>query len=147
MKIKHVFLFLIFGLFILFPIIVPITAQKPNQIPSPPPIPQPEPEPEPIRKKEPKPIEEPFPGLTDEEKFEKLTEENKKIKSENAELKSDVENLKIQKGFLQNQISVLTKKFEDLNAVAMEQVKVILGLVAQLKNTIFDNLFSSVISV
>ena len=146
MKTKHVFLFLIFGLFILFPIIVPITAQKPNQVPLPP-IPQPEPEPLPIPKKEPKPIEEPFPGLTDEEKFEKLTEENKKIKSENAELISDVENLKIQKGFLQNQIIVLTKKLEDLNAVAMEQVKVILGLVAQLKNIIFDNLLSSVISV
>ena len=147
MKTKQIILFLIFGLFILFPIIVPITAQQPNQIPSPPPIPQPEPEPEPIPKKEPKPIEEPFPGLTDEEKFEKLTEENKKIKSENAELKSDVENLKIQKGFLQNQISVLTKFLFDLNAVAMEQVKVIMGLVAKLKNLFFDNFLSSVISV
>lgn len=112
------------------------------QDPGPPPSPQPIQEPEPIPKKEPKPIEEPFPGLTDEEKIEKLTEENKKLKAEKTQLESQVDELKIEKGFLQSQINELQKKLNDLNAVALEQIKVIMDLVVQLKETVFENIFS-----
>jgi len=51
MEIKVVFLFFLIGLFFIFPLVVPINAQQPNQVPSPPSIPQPEPEPEPIHPK------------------------------------------------------------------------------------------------
>ena len=110
--------------------------------PVPPPTPQPIPEPEPIPKKEPKPIEEPFPGLTDEEKIAKLTEENKKLKAEKAQLQEKVKNLEIEKGFLENQIEELQKNLNNLNAIALEQIKVIMDLVAQLKETVFEGLFS-----
>ncbi len=109
---------------------------------SPPPIPQPTPEPEPIPQPEPEPIEEPFPGLTDEEKLEQLTEENKKLKAEKAQLGSQIDELKIDKSFLQNQIDELNKKLNDLHAVVLEQIKVIMQLVIQLKNTVFEKVFS-----
>ena len=112
------------------------------QDPIPPPVPQPTPEPEPIPRKEPKPIEEPFPGLTDAEKLEKLTEENNKLKAEKAQLQSQVNDLKIEKGFLQSQIEELNKKLNNINAVALEQIKVIMDLVAQLKETVFETVFS-----
>ena len=117
------------------------------QDPGPPPVPQPIPEPEPIPKKEPKPIEEPFPGLTDEEKIEKLTEENKKLKAEKAQLESQVKDLKIEKGFLENQIAELQIKLENLNAIVLEQIKVLLQLAAQIKEMMFEGLFSSSNSV
>ncbi len=117
-------------------------AQQENQIPTPPPIPQPTPEPEPIPQPKPKPIEEPFPGLTDEEKLEQLTEENKKLKAENAKLESQIDELKIDKGFLQHQIDELNKKLNNLNAVVLEQIKVIMSLVVQLKDTVFEKVFS-----
>jgi len=117
-------------------------AQQEDQVPGPPPIPQPTPEPEPLPRPEPEPIEEPFPGLTDEEKLEQLTEENKKLKVENTKLESQIDDLKIDKSFLQNQIDELNKKLNDLNAVVLEQIKVIMSLVIQLKDTVFEKIFS-----
>jgi len=111
-----------------------------DQVPIPP-VPQPIPEPEPIPQPKPKPIEEPFPGLTEEEKLEQLTEENKKLKAEKAQLESQVNELKIEKGFLQNQINALHKQLNDINAVALEQIKVIMDLVTQLKETVFEKVF------
>ena len=116
-------------------------AQQEDQVPIPPPIPQPIPEPEPIPQPKPEPIKEPFPGLTDEEKLEKLIEENKKLKAEKAQLGSQIDDLKIKKSFLQSQIDKLNKKLNDLNAVVLEQIKVIMQLVVQLKNTVFENVF------
>ncbi len=115
--------------------------------PSPPSIPNPEPEPIPIPKKEPEPIEEPFPGLSDEDRLEKLTKENEKLKSENSKLESQVTNLEIQKDFLQTKVDELTKKLEDLNAVVREQINVIMDLVTQLKETIFDGMIPSLVKV
>ncbi len=112
-----------------------------DQIPIPP-NPQPTPEPIPIPQPEPEPIEEPFPGLTEEEKLEQLTEENKKLKAEKAQLESQIDELKIEKGFLQNQINALHKQLSDLQAVALEQIKVIMDLVIQLKETVFEKVFS-----
>ncbi len=117
-------------------------AQETEQLPAPPPIPQPIPEPEPIPQPEPEPIEEPFPGLTDEEKLEQLTEENKKLKAEKAKQGLQIEELKIDKSFLQSQIEELNKKLNDLNAVVLEQIKVIMSLVVQLKDTVFEKVFS-----
>jgi len=55
---------------------IPYLEQTNAQIePLPPSVPNPEPEPIPIPKKEPEPIQEPFPGLTDAEKLEKLTKD------------------------------------------------------------------------
>jgi len=117
-------------------------AQEEDQVPGPPPIPQPIPEPEPIPQPEPEPIKEPFPGLTDEEKLEQLTEENKKLKAEKAQLGSQIDDLKIDKSFLQSQIEELNKKLNNLNAVVLEQIKVIMSLVVQLKDTVFEKVFS-----
>ena len=112
-----------------------------DQVPVPPPVPQPIPEPEPIPQPKPEPIKEPFPGLTDEERLEQLTEENKKLKAEKAQLESQNDKLKIDKSFLQNQIGELNKKLNDLNAVVLEQIKVIMSLVTQLKETLFEKVF------
>ncbi len=117
-------------------------AQEKEQVPVPPRIPQPIPEPEPIPQPKPEPIKEPFPGLTDEEKLEQLIEENKKLKAEKAQLELQNDKLKIDKSFLQNQIGELNKKLNDLNAVVLEQIKVIMTLVTQLKETLFEKVFS-----
>ena len=117
-------------------------AQEKEQVPAPPPVPQPIPEPEPIPQPEPDPIEEPFPELTDEEKLEKLTEENKKLKAEKAQLELQVDELKIKKGFLENQIEQLQTQLENINAIALEQIKVIMDLVAQIKEMVFEGMFS-----
>ena len=146
MGIKIIFLFFMFGLLFVSPLAIPLNALQPNQV-VPPVIPQPEPEPDPITPKDPEPIEEPFPGLTDKEKIQKLTEENEKLKSENAELKTETETFKIQKNFLQDQIEDLKNKLADRKAVILEQIKVILFLVDQAKNAILDNFFSPDISV
>lgn len=117
------------------------TFAQEDQVPVPPPVPQPIPEPEPIPQPKPEPIKEPFPGLTDEERLEQLTEENKKLKAEKAQLESQNDKLKIDKSFLQNQIGELNKKLNDLNAVVLEQIKVIMNLVTQLKETLFEKVF------
>jgi len=121
-----------------------INAQKE---PSPPYIPNPEPEPIPIPKKVPEPIQEPFPSLSDEERLAKLIKENEELKSENSKLESQVTNLEIQKDFLQTKVGELTKKLEDLNAVVREQINVIMSLVTQLKETIFDGIIPSLVKV
>ena len=70
------------------------------------------------------------------------SEENKKLKAEKAQLESQNDKLKIDKSFLQNQIGELNKKLNDLNAVVLEQIKVIMSLVTQLKETLFEKVFS-----
>jgi len=139
---KNLFTLLLFSILFTSVLVNQTFAQQEDQVPTPPPIPQPIPEPEPIPQPQPEPIREPFPGLTDEEKLEQLTEENKKLKVEKAKLGSQIDELKIDKGFLQNQINELNKKLNDLNAVVLEQIKVIMSLVTQLKDTVFEKVFS-----
>jgi len=95
-----------------------------SQEPEPPKIPEPSPEPKPIKVPEPEPIREPFPEESDTAKIQRLTEENTKLKEENFNL--------------QVQIVELNDIIENLQAITMEQIKVILELVNQLRETIFE---------
>ena len=113
---------IIFSLFFIQPVF--------SQEPGPPKIPEPSPGPAPIKIPEPEPIREPFPDESDSEKIQKLTEANAQLREENF-------NLKVQ-------IAELNKIIENLQAITLEQIKVIMELVNQLQETLFENLFSSV---
>ncbi len=95
-----------------------------SQEPGPPRLPEPSPEPEPIPSPEPEPIREPFPEESDTEKIKRLTEENTQLKEENLQLKI--------------QVTELNKIIENLQAITLEQIKVIMQLVEQIQKTIFD---------
>lgn len=113
---------IIFSLFFIQPVF--------SQEPGPPKIPEPSPGPAPIKIPEPEPIREPFPDESDSEKIQKLTEANTQLREENFNLKM--------------QIAELNKIIENLQAITLEQIKVIMELVNQLQETLFENLFSSV---
>lgn len=95
-----------------------------SQEPEPPKIPEPSPEPKPIKLPEPEPIREPFPEESDAEKIQRLTNENEKLKEENLELKI--------------RINELNEMVQQLQAITMEQIKVIIQLVEQLREVLFD---------
>jgi outer membrane biosynthesis protein TonB len=123
---------LIFGLTIIissFFLIQPVFSQEPE----PPKIPEPSPEPKPIKIPEPEPIREPFPEESDTAKIQRLTEENTQLREDNFNL--------------QVQITELNKTIENLHAITMEQIKVILALLDQLRETVFENPFSSEINL
>lgn len=94
-----------------------------SQEPGPPKIPEPSPEPKPIPIPEPEPIREPFPEESDTEKIQRLTKENTQLKDENLRL--------------QIQVNELNKIIENLQAITLEQIKVIMQLVQQLQEAIF----------
>ncbi len=100
-----------------------------SQEPEPPKIPEPSPEPKPIKIPEPEPIREPFPEESDTAKIQRLTEENERLREDNLNL--------------QIQITELNKAIENLHAITMEQIKVILALLDQLREAVFENPFSS----
>ena len=100
-----------------------------SQEPEPPRIPEPSPEPKPIKIPDPEPIREPFPEESDTEKIQKLTKENEQLREENF-------NLRVQ-------ITELNKIIENLQAITLEQIKVIMNLVNQLQETIFEKSFPS----
>ena len=116
---------IIFSLFFIEPVF--------SQEPEPPRIPEPSPEPKPIKIPDPEPIREPFPEESDTAKIQRLTEENTKLRGENF--------------ILQVQIVELNKIIENLHAITMEQIKVIMELVNQLRETVFEKLFSSTINL
>lgn len=95
-----------------------------SQEPGPPKIPEPSPEPKPIPIPEPEPIREPFPEESDTEKIQRLTKENTQLREENLRL--------------QIQVNELNKIIENLQAITLEQIKVIMQLVQQLQEAIFD---------
>jgi len=95
-----------------------------SQEPEPPAIPEPSPEPKPIKIPEPEPIRDPFPEESDSEKIQRLTKENSKLREENFNL--------------QVEIVELNKLIEKLRAITMEQIKVIMNLVNQLNEVIFE---------
>lgn len=100
-----------------------------SQEPEPPKIPEPSPEPKPIKVPEPEPIREPFPEESDTAKIQRLTEENTKLREENFNL--------------QVQIAELNDVIENLQAITMEQIKVIMELVHQLREAIFESVENS----
>ena len=104
-----------------------------SQEPGPPKIPEPSPEPEPIKLPEPDPIREPFPEESDAEKIQRLTEENEQLKEENLRLKI--------------QVNELNEIIEKLQAITLEQIKVIMQLVEQLKEAVFEGFDSSKIKI
>ncbi|MDH3610720.1 MAG: hypothetical protein OEM79_03045 [Nitrosopumilus sp.] len=104
-----------------------------SQEPEPPKIPEPSPEPKPIKIPEPEPIREPFPEESDTEKIQKLTKENEQLREENF-------NLRVQ-------ITELNKIIENLQAITLEQIKVIMNLVNQLQETVFEKSFPSMVNL
>jgi len=112
---------IIFSIFFIQPVF--------SQEPEPPRIPEPSPEPKPIKIPDPEPIREPFPEESDTAKIQRLTEENNKLRDENF--------------ILQVQITELNKIIENLQAITMEQIKVIMELVTQLREAVFEDLFPS----
>jgi hypothetical protein len=115
-KIIYLFFIVVFSLVLVNPVY--------SQEPGPPKIPEPSPEPQPIPIPEPEPIREPFPEESDTEKIERLTKENTQLKEENLRL--------------QIQVNELNKIVENLQAITLEQIKVIMQLVQQLQEAIFD---------
>lgn len=115
-KIIYFFFVIVFSLILVNPAY--------SQEPGPPKIPEPSPEPEPIPIPEPEPIREPFPEESDTEKIQRLTKENRQLKDENLRL--------------QIQVNELNKIIENLQAITLEQIKVIMQLVQQLQEAIFD---------
>ena len=112
---------IIFSIFFIQPVF--------SQEPEPPRIPEPSPEPKPIKIPDPEPIREPFPEESDTAKIQRLTEENIKLRDEHF--------------ILQVQITELNKIIENLQAITMEQIKVIMELVTQLREAVFEDLFPS----
>jgi hypothetical protein len=104
------FTIIVFSLFFINPVY--------SQEPGPPEIPEPSPEPRPIEIPEPEPIRQPFPEESDVQKIQRLTKENTELKEENF--------------ILQVRIVELNDIIENLHAIIMEQIKVILELVNQL---------------
>ena len=104
-----------------------------SQEPEPPRIPEPSPEPKPIKLPEPDPIREPFPEESDTEKIKRLTDENDQLKEENL--------------ILQIKINELNETVEQLQAITREQIKVILQLVEQLREILFEGIDSSKIKI
>ena len=115
-KIIYLFLIVVYSLVLVNPAY--------SQEPGPPKIPGPSPEPQPIPIPEPEPIREPFPEESDTEKIQRLTKENTQLKEENLRL--------------QIQVNELNKIVENLQAITLEQIKVIMQLVQQLQEAIFD---------
>ena len=103
------------------------------QEPGPPKIPEPSPEPKPIKLPEPDPIREPFPEESDTEKIQRLTEENEQLQEENLRLKI--------------QVNELNEIIEKLQAITLEQIKVIMQLVEQLKEIFYEGFDSLKIKI
>jgi len=123
---------IIFGFFVIILALISINPAF-SQEPGPPKIPEPSPEPEPIKLAEPDPIREPFPEESDAEKIQRLTEENEQLKEENLRLKI--------------QVNELNEIIEKLQAITLEQIKVIMQLVEQLKEALYEGLDSSKIKI
>ena len=127
----------IFSLLFLISFSIPTAfAQTVDQDPGPPPLPEPEPEPDPINLPEPEPVPDPFPGESDAEKIQRLTEENKQLREQNSNLQGQVTELQKQNKDLKQEVNTLSVAIEKLREITMEQIRVILDLVAQIKETI-----------
>ena len=139
---------LVFGIIVLFAFVSfsQVTfAIETEQEPEPPQIPEPSPTPEPIRMPEPSPTPNPFPEESDLEKIKRLTEENNDLKQQNKNLQNQISSLNNEKSRLQAEISELNNSIQSLREITLEQIHVIMKLANQLKETIFEKIFSPTI--
>jgi peptidoglycan hydrolase CwlO-like protein len=116
-----------------------------EQEPGPPQIPEPSPTPEPIRMPEPGPTPDPFPEESDSEKVKQLTEENDNLKQQNKNLQNQISSLNNEKSRLQAEISELNNSIQSLKEITLEQIRVIMDLANQLKEIIYEKIFSPTI--
>ena len=123
------------------------SAFETKQEPKPPEIPEPSPAPGPILLPNPVPVPEPFPRDIESEQIQRLTKENNKLKQQNVDLRGEISALKNEKSRLQAEISKLDNLVENLKAIAIEQVKVIMDLVNKLEDVSFEKILSPVINL
>jgi peptidoglycan hydrolase CwlO-like protein len=116
-----------------------------EQEPGPPQIPEPSPTPEPIRMPEPSPTPNPFPEESDSEKVKRLTEENNNLKQQNKNLQNQISALNNEKSRLQAEIFELNNSIQSLKEITLEQIRVIMDLANQLKEIIYEKIFSPTI--
>ena len=116
-------------------------ALETEQEPEPPQIPEPSPAPEPIRLPDPSPAPNPFPEESDSEKVKRLIEANNNLKQQNNNLQNQISSLKNEKLGLQAEISELNNSLQNLKEIALEQIRVIMELVNQLKEIMFEKIF------
>ena len=119
-----------------------------EQVPEPPRLPEPSPAPDPIQLPEPSPAPDPFPTESDSEKIKRLTRENNNLQQQNNNLQQQNSNLQKQiastnneKLKLQTEIIELNDSIQSLKDIASEQIRVIMQLVNQLKNVIYEIVF------
>ena len=118
-----------------------------EQVPGPPQIPEPSPTPEPIRIPEPSPTPNPFPEESDSEKVKRLTEQNNNLKQQNKNLQNQISSLNNEKSRLQAEISELNNSIQSLKEITLEQIRVIMDLANQLKEIIYEKIFSPTIQL
>ncbi len=143
---------LIFGIIALFAFVsfTQITfAIETEQEPGPPQIPEPSPIPEPIRMPDPAPdpAPDPFPHESDSDKVKRLTKENDNLKQQNKNLQNQIFSLNNEKSRLQAEILELNNSIQSLKEITLEQVRVIMDLANQLKEIIYEKIFSPIIQL
>ena len=138
---KNIF---VFGMCILITFIgfLQITlAFETEEVPELPQIPEPGPISEPIRISDPDPVPNPFPEESNSEKIKRLIEENDYLKQQNKNLQNQISSLTKQKSTLQAEILELNVHIQNLNKITLEQVQIILQLMNQLKEIIYEKIF------
>ena len=118
-----------------------------KQEPEPPQIPQPSPAPEPIRMPDPAPAPNPFPEESNSEKIKRLIEENDNLKQQNSNLQSQISLLKNDQLRLQAEISELNYSIRSLKEITLEQIRVIMELINQFKEIIYEKIFTPTIKL
>ena len=82
-----------------------------------------------------------YPNSTLKEKVQE------KLKQKNTNLQGEISTLKKDKSRLQSEITELNETIEGLNAVIMEQIRVILDLTNQLKDILFEKIFNPTLNM
>ena len=75
------------------------------------------------------------------EKVKQLTEENNNLKQQNSNLQSQIYSLNNEKLRLQAEISELNDSIQSLKEITLEQIRVIIDLANQIKETIYEKIF------
>ena len=138
---KNIFVFGIFILITFISFLQTTLAFETEEVPELPQIPEPGPISEPIRISDPDPVPNPFPEESNSEKIKRLIEENDNLKQQNKNLQNQISSLTKQKSTLQAEILELNVHIQNLNKITLEQVQIILQLMNQLKEIIYEKIF------